>query len=84
MNLWDMDAPDPDDRPEPGQDRRSTPEKLEAYLRAYAAQGGGKMPSLAEIKAEFGGVLSVFVDAWELRRRGVLSADWRLVEQDHG
>lgn len=66
MNLYN-DAPDEDDG-EVGQ-VRCTPEVLKEFvLRSLKATG--KVPTLAECKAEFGGIIGAIVAAWELRRVG--------------
>ncbi len=44
---------------------RCTPEKLLAYMLKI-----GHIPSLAECKKQFGGILGPMFDGWELQRSG--------------
>jgi hypothetical protein len=62
---------DPDARPEPCKDNHCTPEKLEALIRTtWAARR--RMPTLEEIKHEFGGILGAMVDYWKLEDAGII------------
>ncbi len=64
------DPADEDDF-EPSRDNHCTPEKLEAFIH-LVWKLNGRMPTLRELKAEFGGILGPLLDGWELERRGIL------------
>ena len=64
--MSDLFTPEEDDgEPAVYADNRCTPETLLAFLLARPTS-----PTLAELKAEFGGVLRVLAAAWELQRQG--------------
>ncbi len=65
--LEEMEAAE---RPEPGEDRRCTPEKLLAFVQE-CLKAQGRHPSLAECKKRFGGLLGPLLDGWELKERGL-------------
>lgn len=56
---------------------RCTPDALLDYLRRSVAISN-RMPTMQELKAEFGVRLGVFMAAWELQARGDLTRDWKL------
>lgn len=75
-NLFGI--PDPEDEEdhayvpaEPGETERCTPERLLAFIKETKAKTG-KSPTLKDCKERFGGILGPMVDAWELRKRGLL------------
>jgi hypothetical protein len=61
-----------DSRPyEPGQCERCTPDRLLDYIREVRA-AHRRMPTLAELKQKFGGILGPMVDYWTLQNEGRL------------
>ncbi len=69
--FHDLDEEDDYEPAEPGESERCTPERLLVFIQETRRRTG-KWPTLRDCKDRYGGILGPLVDAWELRRRGLI------------